>query len=110
MKNKTFKKFIKIWIEAKEEAQKAVDNCDITPEFGYCGFAWVTISDKGNFAKFTEFIDASTKGYSKERTIWYSKIYNGSSQDMRIHKVACEAFVNVLRKNNINCEVGYRLD
>jgi len=102
--------FNDIVIEAKRAAQKAVDDADITPNPFNCGFAWVNISARGNFAKFTKEYDLSTKAYLKGRYIWYSKVYHTLYQDMEIHKVACDAFAKVLKENGIKCSVGYRLD
>lgn len=110
MRNDSFNKYINIWKEAREEAQKAVDKCDIKPNQFNCGFSWIRISGRGNFAKYTKLLDLSQKHFKKGRTIWYSKIYDGTSQDMDIHIVACNAFAEVLRKHNIKCSVELRLD
>ena len=110
MKGDSFKKCVDIWKEASTAAQKAVNECDIEPYFGSCGFAWVRISGRGNFAKYTKITDLSQKHYKKGRTIWYSRIYDAISQDIDIHRVACNAFAEVLRKHDIKCSVESRLD
>jgi len=102
--------FNDIVIEAKRAAQEAVDDAGITPSPYNCGFAWINISGRGNFAKFTKEHGLSNKGYPKGHTIWYSQVYNSVSQDMDIHKVACDAFAKVLKEHGIKCSVGQRLD
>ena len=108
MKNINFKK---IWFIARLKANRAVQEANITPAFGNCGFAWIHISGRGKFAKFAkETLDASKSYPGSGLNIWYSKVYDSTSQDMSIHLVACEAAVKVLRENGIKCSVQSRLD
>jgi len=102
--------YFNILNDARVAAQEAVDNCGIVPAFGNCGFAWVNISARGNFAKFTKELKISDKAYPKGRNIWYSRVYDSNTQSMDIHKVACNAFAKVLIENGIKCSVGCRLD
>jgi len=78
-------------------------------EPGYCGFAWVKVSEK-----------ASTKLGRALKTVGFRKSYNGGldlwnpggsgTQSMDIKEAGAEAYAEVLRKFGINAYACSRAD
>ena len=78
-------------------------------EPGYCGFAWVKVSEK-----------ASTKLGRALKTVGFRKSYNGGldlwnpggsgTQSMDIKEAGAEAYAEVLRKFGINAHACSRAD
>ena len=78
-------------------------------EPGYCGFAWVKVSEK-----------ASTKLGRALKTVGFKKSYNGGldlwnpggsgTQSMDIKEAGAEAYAEVLRKFGINAYACSRAD
>jgi hypothetical protein len=100
------KNFEMIW----EKAQIAAMTTK-TQQFAGCGFAWINIPGRGNFAKYMKEIGAASKNYSGTGlNIWYSKVYSTTSQNIAEHEAACQAAAKVLRDNGIDAFVYSRLD
>ena len=78
-------------------------------EPGYCGFAWVKVSEK-----------ASTKLGRALKTVGFRKSYNGGldlwnpggsfTQSMDIKEAGAEAYAEVLRQHGINAYACSRAD
>lgn len=98
-----------IWAEARKAA---ADTRQEPSVFKGCGFAWITINNgRSSFAKFAKDVLGAHKNYSgKGFNIWYSKVYDSCSQNMVEHIEACNKAAEVLRKYDVDCKVGYRLD
>ena len=118
MKSEQIKLFDKIWAQAQEAANKAVQEqfpFNEKPTFrneGPCGFAWIAIGGRGNFAKYAKETLGAHKNYAgKGFNIWYSNCYDSKgSQSYERHSIACDAAANVLRANDIKCHVSGRYD
>lgn len=110
--------FDKIWSEVQVEANIAAKLLDVremtvcgSKMDGACGFAWVTIGGRGNFAKYAkEFLGASKNYGGKGFQIWYSTVYDNYSQSVERHEAACTAAIRVLARHGINATVGSRMD
>lgn len=105
------KTFEDIWAEVRKEAN-AVEKPYKDGEFGMCGFAWITIPGRGNFAKWAKEKLGAHKNYTGPGfNIWYSEVYDCKySQNIDNHEVACEAGARVLNKYGIKAFVSSRLD
>lgn len=99
-----------IHTEALSAAQRAeADFRAKHGEPGYCGFAWVTVSEK-----------ASTKLGRALKELGFRKAYGGGlqlwnpggshTQSMDIKETGAQAYADVLRKYNINAYMGSRAD
>ena len=93
-------------------AQEAVKDFDESDQSFNCGFAWVILPGKGDFASFLKKHRGASKNYEgKGIILWYSTVYNSrGSQSMTKHRIACDAFAEVLRDNGLECVVESRLD
>ena len=98
--------------KARDAAQEAVKDFDERGQEFNCGFAWLVLPGRGDFASYLKkFCDASKNYGSSGIVLWYSRIYNSNgSQSMTKHIQACDAFANVLRDNGFECVVEARLD
>ena len=97
-------------LEATQAAQAAEQQFrEQHGEPGYCGFAWVKVSEK-----------ASTKLGRALKTVGFRKSYNGGldlwnpggsgTQSMDIKEAGAEAYAEVLRKFGINAYACSRAD
>lgn len=100
-----------IWAEAQAAANAAPKYID-RGQLGPCGFAWITISGRGKFAKYAKEVLRAHKNYGAAGfNIWYSTVYNcGGNQNVDDHEIACRAAAKVLNKYGIQATVGSRLD
>lgn len=98
--------------KASMAAQEAVKDFDESDQAYNCGFAWLVLPGRGDFASFLKNHRGVSKNYgSKGIVLWYSNVYNSrGSQSMTKHRIACEAFANVLRDAGFECVVESRLD
>jgi len=119
MKSEIKESFDKILEEAREAALKASIECIPEPmqmmgsivRDGVCGFAWVNIPGRGNFAKYAkEYLGASKNYGGKGFNIWYSEFYKGGTQSYERHLAACRAASEVLQKHGIKSQAAGRLD
>lgn len=97
---------------ASEAAQDATRNFDDTNQEFNCGFAWLVLPGKGDFARFLKKYRGASKNYEgKGIILWYSYVYNPrGSQSMSKHIIACHAFADVLKNHGFECYVESRLD
>lgn len=98
--------------KASMSAQEAVKDFDERNQEFNCGFAWLVLPGKGDFASFLKKHRGASKNYgSKGIMLWYSNVYNSKgSQSMYKHEIACRAFAEVLRDAGFECAVESRLD
>ena len=98
--------------KASEAAQEAVKDFDESDQAFNCGFAWLVLPGKGDFANYLKKFRSASKNYgSKGIVLWYSNVYNPKgSQSMTKHEIACRAFSEVLRDAGFECSVESRLD
>ena len=100
--------FESIWKEARLAASTTISEPKV---FKGCGFAWITISGRGKFAKFAKEHIGVHKNYGgKGFNIWYTHVYNSYSQNMDEHYEACSKAAAVLRKYGIEADVNCRYD
>ena len=108
LKPETLAKFQAIWHEAMEAAEIAAMG---EPDAFPCGFAWITVPGRGNFAKFAkEYLDAHKNYGAPGFNIWYTNVYTARGQSMDTHIKACNAAVEILNKYGIKAEVHSRMD
>jgi len=113
-------KFDSIMKEVREAANLAAMEVIPDPMYiggytvseGVCGFAWVTVSGRGNFIKYIkDEYRASKNYYGKGFNIWYSMVYDSKgSQSYERHLAACKAAAAVLRKYGFAASASGRLD
>ena len=102
------KEFDKIWNEAREAASTTVQEPHI---FKGCGFAWITIPGRGNFAKWAkENLDADKNYTGPGLNIWYSRVYDTRSQNLDEHYEACRKAAKILNDYGIDATVNCRWD
>lgn len=97
---------------AAQEATDGFDEFDEPDHSFNCGFAWIVLPGRGDFASYLKKFRGACKNYgSKGIVLWYSNVYNSrGSQSMTKHRIACDAFAEVLRNNGFECVVESRLD
>ena len=118
MKPEVKTQFDRILREVREAAQKAGDNAKVRQITvcgqvvdGVCGFAWINIPGRGNFAKYAKEVLGASKNYGgKGYNIWSSKVYETTSQSCERREAACEAAANVLRSYGLKATMNSRLD
>ena len=77
---------------------------------GVCGFAWVTISGRGKFARWTMNEGYSRTSFYKGFNIWSSKLYNYNGQSYERKIKAMAAASEVFNKHGISAYADGRLD
>lgn len=99
-------------LRASLAALYASENFDESDQEFNCGFAWLVLPGKGDFANYLKKFRGASKNYgSKGIMLWYSNVYNSrGSQSMTKHEIACNAFAKVLRDAGFECVVESRLD
>ena len=109
MKAENIVQFDRLWAEVQRAAEEAASKVEVRP--WPCGFAWIVIPGRGNFAKYAkEYLGAHKNFGGPGFRIWYSRVYSARTQSMDVHEAACYAAAKVLNDNGIKCSVYSRMD